>query len=105
MLRLTEIKLPLGHPDGDIKTAILKRLGIAGDDLLGYVVFKRGIDARKPNAILFTYTLDITVRARHDEVKPSGAGVPASHLHFNTTWGIETWPSSFLTPRRYIISF
>ncbi|MGB8076703.1 MAG: NAD(P)/FAD-dependent oxidoreductase [Gallionella sp.] len=80
MLRLTEIKLPLGHPDGDIKTAILKRLGIAGDDLLGYVVFKRGIDARKPNAILFTYTLDITVRARHDEVKPSGAGVPASHL-------------------------
>jgi len=62
MLRLTEIKLPLGHPDDDIKASILKRLGIADDELIGYIVFKRGVDARKPNAILFTYTLDVTLR-------------------------------------------
>ncbi|HSM98399.1 MAG TPA: NAD(P)/FAD-dependent oxidoreductase [Gallionella sp.] len=62
MLRLTEIKLPLGHPEGEIKTALLKRLGIAGDELAGYVVFKRGVDARKSHAILYTYTLDVTVR-------------------------------------------
>ena len=62
MLRLTEIKLPLGHPDGDIKTAILKRLGIAADELINYVVFKRGVDARKKNHILFVYTLDVEVR-------------------------------------------
>ncbi len=61
MLRLTEIKLPLAHADGDIKAAILKRLGIADDELINYVVFKRGVDARKPNAILNTYTLDVTV--------------------------------------------
>ena len=61
MLRLTEIKLPLGHPDEGIKAAILKRLGIAADELIYYVVFKRGVDARKPNAILYTYTLDVTV--------------------------------------------
>ena len=62
MLRLTEIKLPLGHPESDIKAAIIKRLGIAEDDLLGHVIFKRGVDARKSHAILFTYTLDVTVR-------------------------------------------
>ena len=62
MLRLTEVKLPLAHAEGEIKTAILKRLGIDDNDLVDYVVFKRGIDARKPNAILFTYTLDIEVR-------------------------------------------
>ena len=62
MLRLTEIKLPLGHPDGDIKAAILKRLNIADDELTDYVVFKRGVDARKPNAILYTYTLDVALR-------------------------------------------
>ena len=62
MLRLTEIKLPLGHSDSDIKSAILKRLGIADDELTNYVVFKRGVDARKPNAILFTYTLDVALR-------------------------------------------
>jgi uncharacterized protein len=80
MLRLTEVKLPLAHADGEIRAAILKRLGIADDELIRYVVFKRGVDARKPNAILFTYTLDVAVRAQHGEAKPSGAGVPASHL-------------------------
>ena len=62
MLRLTEVKLPLAHAEGAIRAAILKRLGIPDDDLIGYVVFKRGVDARKPNAILYTYTLDVTVR-------------------------------------------
>ena len=62
MLRLTEVKLPLDHPEGKIEAAILKRLGIRADDLASYVIFRRGVDARKPNAILFTYTLDVTVR-------------------------------------------
>ncbi|MFZ5524186.1 MAG: NAD(P)/FAD-dependent oxidoreductase [Pseudomonadota bacterium] len=62
MLRLTEIRLPLDHPDGDIKAAILKRLGISDDELTNYVVFKRGVDARKSHAILYTYTLDVALR-------------------------------------------
>ena len=62
MLRLTEVKLPLAHADGEIRAAILKRLAIPDDHLISYVVFKRGVDARKPNAILFTYTLDLELR-------------------------------------------
>jgi len=62
MLRLTEIKLPLGHPEDDIKAAILKRLTIAENELISYSVFKRGVDARKAHAILFTYTLLVEVR-------------------------------------------
>jgi len=61
MLRLTEIKLPLDHPQGEIRTAITRRLAIAADDLVGYVVFKRGVDARKKSAILYAYTLDVEV--------------------------------------------
>ena len=87
MLRLTEIKLPLEHPDGDLKTAIIKRLDIANDDLVGYTVFKRGVDARKPNAILFTYTLDVELRDEAEilarfkndpHIKPS----PDTSYHF-----------------------
>jgi hypothetical protein len=62
MLRLTEIKLPIEHPEGEIEAAILKRLGIPAEDLLGHVVFKRGVDARKKNHILFAYTLDVALR-------------------------------------------
>ena len=60
MLRLTEVKLPIDHAEGQIKAAILKRLRIPVDDLINYVIFKRSVDARKPLAILFTYTLDVT---------------------------------------------
>ncbi|NNM70449.1 MAG: NAD(P)/FAD-dependent oxidoreductase [Gallionella sp.] len=62
MLRMTEIKLPLSHTESDLTAAIIKRLGIADGDLISHAVFKRGVDARKKNSILYTYTLDVTVR-------------------------------------------
>ncbi len=62
MLRLTEIKLPLDHPEDDLKAAILARLGIAADELIGYSIFRRGFDARKLSAIQFVYTLEVEVR-------------------------------------------
>jgi uncharacterized FAD-dependent dehydrogenase len=62
MLRLTEIKLPLGHAEPAIKAAILKRLGIAETDLLGFSIFRRAVDARKSHAILLIYTLDVETR-------------------------------------------
>jgi uncharacterized FAD-dependent dehydrogenase len=61
-MRLTELRLPLDHSDADLRAAIVKRLGIAADELLGYSVFRRGYDARKRSAIVLTYTLDVTLR-------------------------------------------
>ncbi len=61
MLRLTEVKLPIDHAEGAIKAAILKRLGVPADDLIRYLISRRSVDARKPRAILFTYTLDVTL--------------------------------------------
>src|SRR5688572_7298591 len=58
MIRLTEVKLPLGHPESAFRDAVLKRLRIASDQLTGYAVFRRAVDARKP-AIALTYTLDV----------------------------------------------
>ena len=62
MIRITEIKLALDHTPGDISAAIIKKLGINAADLLDYAIFKRGVDARKANAILLAYTLDVTVQ-------------------------------------------
>jgi uncharacterized FAD-dependent dehydrogenase len=62
MLRLTEVKLPLDHTEREIEAAILKRLKIAANELVGYSIFRRGIDARNPSAIVFIYTLDIEVK-------------------------------------------
>ena len=62
MLRLTEIKLPLDHSADELKAAILKRLGIAANEIVGYTIFRRGFDARRPSAIHFVYTLDVEVQ-------------------------------------------
>ncbi|SDB68852.1 NAD(P)/FAD-dependent oxidoreductase [Belnapia rosea] len=62
MLRLTELRLPLGHEPELLRAAILARLGIADDELLGVTVFRRGHDARKPRAIMWVYTLDLALR-------------------------------------------
>lgn len=61
MLRLTEVKLPLDHPDEAISEAIIEKLAIKPADLLAYTIFRRGYDARKRNVITLLYTLDIEV--------------------------------------------
>jgi uncharacterized FAD-dependent dehydrogenase len=60
MLRLTEIKLPLDHPEGDLRAAILARLGIADADLIEVSVYKRSYDARQKKQIQLIYTVDVT---------------------------------------------
>ncbi len=63
MLRITELKLPIDHPDEDLRPALLQRLGIASDELLEYTLFKRSYDARKKSSELcFIYTIDFEVR-------------------------------------------
>ena len=62
MIRITEIKLPLDHLPSAIVAAVIKKLGINATDLVEYSIFKRGVDARKADAILLAYTLDVTVK-------------------------------------------
>lgn len=62
MLRLTDVQLPLDHPESDLPAAILSRLKINAADLLGYTIFRRGYDARRRSAIMLVYTLDVEVK-------------------------------------------
>ncbi|MCL1492988.1 MAG: NAD(P)/FAD-dependent oxidoreductase [Pseudanabaena sp. Salubria-1] len=59
MLRLTEIKLPLDHPEDAIKSAILKKLQIKSEELTSYSIFKRSYDARRKTDIYLVYIVDI----------------------------------------------
>ncbi|MHB1188349.1 NAD(P)/FAD-dependent oxidoreductase [Thiobacillus sp.] len=62
MLRLTELKLPLDHPPEALRAAILTRLELANDELVGFSIFKRSHDARKKHALLLVYAVDVEVR-------------------------------------------
>jgi uncharacterized protein len=59
MLRVNELKLPLDHSPDDLKRAVISRLGIDDAQLISFSIFKRSHDARKKNAILLIYSLDV----------------------------------------------
>jgi uncharacterized FAD-dependent dehydrogenase len=62
MLRITELKLPVDHPDEALRLAIVQRLSIADADLLDFTLFKRSYDARKRSDLYFIYIVDLEVR-------------------------------------------
>ncbi|MBR0658163.1 NAD(P)/FAD-dependent oxidoreductase [Neoroseomonas oryzicola] len=61
MLRLTELKLPLDHPEGAIEAAVRARLALRGDELRAVHVARRAWDARKKSDIHLVYSVDIEV--------------------------------------------
>jgi uncharacterized protein len=61
MLRVTELKLPLGHPPEALPEALAARLGLEPRDILSFEVARRANDARKKSQILMVYSVDAAV--------------------------------------------
>ncbi|OZI59870.1 NAD(P)/FAD-dependent oxidoreductase [Bordetella genomosp. 11] len=62
MLRISEVKLPLDHPEAALSQALAARLDIPPADLMSFHVYRRGYDARKRDNIQLVYTVDVEVR-------------------------------------------
>jgi len=89
MLRLTEIQLPLDHPEADLTAAILARLGIDATQLKRVELFRRSYDARKKSAIVLTYSVDVEVDdeaavLRKHQGKPHVAPTPDTSYKYVT---------------------
>jgi len=104
MLRINELQLPLEHSEDDLTAAILERLAIGADQLLGFSLFRRSYDARKKSAVILTYTIDVELRdeavvlARH-QGKPNLGPTPDTGYHF-----VGTAPAG-LKKRPLVIGF
>ncbi|HET7791969.1 MAG TPA: hypothetical protein VFL64_01180, partial [Rhizobacter sp.] len=108
MLRITELRLPLNHAEGELRPAILQRLGVADAALKSFTVFKRAYDARKKSAVQLIYTLDCDVAdeaavlkrfSGDTHIKPS----PDTRYHF-----VGHAPADFFAdekPRPIVIGF
>ena len=68
MLRLTELKLPLDHPESALSALIAKTLNIAPADLLHHSIYKRSYDARKQK-LLLVYIADVEVASAELEAR------------------------------------
>ena len=69
MLRLTELKLPLGHPPEALAAAVAERVGLTPDRIVSWAIARRAHDARRKAAILMVYSVDVMLSA------PDEAGV------------------------------
>ncbi|MDQ3289329.1 MAG: NAD(P)/FAD-dependent oxidoreductase [Pseudomonadota bacterium] len=78
MLRLTDIKLPLDHPEPALAEAVLARLGIGADDLTGFTVARRSYDARRRGAIVLIYSVDVETPRESEILAREGASAAPS---------------------------
>ncbi|RKP45755.1 NAD(P)/FAD-dependent oxidoreductase [Pararobbsia silviterrae] len=65
MLRISEVKLPLDHPQLALDAAVHARLadiGVKPDGLIRYTVYRRAHDARKKSDIKLTYIVDCELK-------------------------------------------
>lgn len=59
MIRISQLKLPVGHSEEDLKKKILKTLRILEQQLGHYEIIKQSIDARKKPELFYVYTVDV----------------------------------------------
>jgi uncharacterized protein len=102
MLRLTEIKLPLDHPEDAIEMAILKKLKITPEELISYSIFKRSYDARKKTEIVLVYILDVEI-TQEQQVLPRFKKDPHVVITPNMSYRFVATAPSNLTIRPIVI--
>jgi uncharacterized FAD-dependent dehydrogenase len=61
MIRLQQLRLPVGHTEDDLKKALRNTLKIDSKDLRSFRLHRQGVDARHPRKIYFVYSIDIDV--------------------------------------------
>jgi uncharacterized FAD-dependent dehydrogenase len=102
MLRLTELRLPLDHSDDELRTAILRELGIEPQELVGYSIFRRSFDARRKGAIDLVYHLDVET-TREDEILRRLHGHPHLGPTPDTSYRFPTRAPEDLASRPIVI--
>lgn len=59
MIRIQQVKLPIEHSEEDLYMKAAEALKVKREEITSLSVFRRSIDARKKDNILFIYTLEV----------------------------------------------
>jgi len=74
MLRVCQIKLPVGHSEAGLRRALARALRVSLEEVGDYHVHKRSIDARGSQGVSFVYIIDIRVADEAAVLARSGRG-------------------------------
>ena len=90
MIRINELRLPLEHAPDALPAAVAQRLGLSVAAIRRLSVFKRSHDARKKNALMFIYSVDVDLGDGDEEARllerfaddPKIGPTPDTSYHF-----------------------
>lgn len=68
MIRINQLKLPVGHTEDELKQSLAKELRIPAQRIRKYEIWKKSIDARK-KSILYVYTVDVWIEGEKQILK------------------------------------
>ena len=71
MIRLNEIKMPLGTTEQEVKTAAAKVLRIKESDIKSFSLARRSIDSRKKSDIKLIYSVEIETDLNEENIVAS----------------------------------
>ena len=73
MIKINQLKLPVGHSQKDLEDKIRKTLRIPSKETFHYEVMRRSLDARKKPSLFYVYCIYVTIRQENSIVKrPQG---------------------------------
>jgi len=103
MIRITDLKLPLGHAPDALRDAIAARLGLHDHASFDFTIARRANDARRKSAILMVYSVDVATR-EEQAILARLAGDPHVRETPDTTYRfVARAPADFAGPRPVVI--
>lgn len=103
MIRITDLKLPLGHAPDGLRDAIADRLGLGPGVAFDFSIARRANDARRKSAILMVYSVDVAV-ADEAAILYRFAGDPHVRETPDTSYRfVARAPERFAGPRPVVI--
>lgn len=85
MLKINQIKLPVGHSEQDLKERIRKELRLSAHDVFSYEIIKRSLDARKKPQLYYVYCVQVKVDRETAVLKKihNGSVIPAKDIRYH----------------------
>ncbi len=74
-LKVTNIRLPVEEPESALETAVAQRLGVKPEELLGWRILRKSLDARKRDRLEFVYSVVVDLadeETRFSKLEPGG---------------------------------
>lgn len=68
MIRINEIKMPLGTTEKEVLSAAAKTLNIAESDIKSFTLARRSIDSRKKDNIILVYSVDLETQLNEEKI-------------------------------------